>query len=150
MQTPLHQPVYLGDVRLYPFNPAETTTAVWEQQISLVGYTAESPQDNHLPLTLYWQAAETPAISYKVFVHLVDENNQVVAQSDTIPQNWTYPTTSWDAGEIVRDPLLLDVSAVPAGRYTIRVGLYDKDTGARLLLQDGSADTADTGMITRE
>ena len=95
-------------------------------------------------IPLVWRAeAETPT-DYRVFVHLVDATGAIVAQSDAAPAGWTRPTTGWLPGEYVPDTHTLTLpSVLPDGPLTLRVGLYDPDTGARLL--SGAADFAAIG-----
>ena len=84
-------------------------------------------------LALVWQAQAETAVSYRVFVHLVDENGAILAQSDGEPANWSRPTTGWMAGEYIVDDHLLAIPAeLPAGDLRLRVGLYDPLTGVRL------------------
>ncbi|MCB8943900.1 MAG: glycosyltransferase family 39 protein [Ardenticatenaceae bacterium] len=95
-------------------------------QATLIGYTLS-------PLTLLWQANAEMTTSYRVFVHLVDENGTILAQADGEPANWTRPTTGWAVGEFIVDEHQL---AVPAerqgGELSLRVGLYEAETGERL------------------
>jgi hypothetical protein len=94
--------------------------------------------EDELLLTLYWQARRRMAVDYKFFVHLYDaESGVLAAQVDTMPHDWTYPTTWWEAGEVVADMLRLDLSNVVPGRYHLAVGVYDPQTGERLVLRDG-------------
>jgi len=85
-------------------------------------------------VALVWRAdAETP-VSYRVFVHLVDADGRILAQSDAEPGGWTRPTTGWLPGEYVTDIHTLSLpEALPSGPLSLRVGLYDPDTGARLV-----------------
>ena len=90
---------------------------------------------------LIWRAeAETP-VDYRVFVHLVDETGAIVAQSDAAPAGWARPTTGWLPGEYVLDTHTLTLpETLPDGPLSLRVGLYDPDSGARLTT--GAADFA--------
>jgi len=89
--------------------------------------------ESSVDITLVWRAErETPA-SYRVFVHLIDEAGQIVAQSDSEPANWRRPTTGWLPGEIILDEHSLALPEdLPDGPLSLRVGLYDPDTGRRL------------------
>ncbi len=88
-------------------------------------------------LELTWSAEGPVARSYKVFVHVTDDAGRVVAQHDGIPGSSSRPTDSWTPGATVvdRHGLLLPASG-PATLH-IRVGLYDAESGQRLLLADG-------------
>jgi len=85
---------------------------------------------------LEWRAEGTGEKSYHVFVHLVDGEGQLVRQSDGVPGVWRRPTTGWVAGEYVLDEHRLDVAGLPAGEYSVVVGLYEPG-GARLRASDG-------------
>ncbi|MBK6710577.1 MAG: YfhO family protein [Chloroflexi bacterium] len=94
--------------------------------------------DGRLQTTLAWRAAAETPTSYRVFVHLVDEAGQILAQSDGEPAAWTRPTTGWLPGEIILDDHVLAVGGVPAGTYRLHVGLYDPAGGGRVPLPDGA------------
>jgi mannosyltransferase len=86
-----------------------------------------------LTVTLAWQSVQATLRSYRVFVHLLDAQNHVVAQWDGVPRNWTYPTSAWLPGEYVVDRYPLKVPpGTPPGNLTLEVGLYDADSGQRL------------------
>lgn len=112
-------------------------------QITLVGFdelvcpvTAEAC---HTRLRLYWQAEQPPAFDYNVFLHLLDEQKNLVAQVDSPPNDGVYPTSLWETGDIIPDERLLPM--LPAGNYTIKLGLYRLTTGDRLPV-DGSTEAA--------
>jgi hypothetical protein len=104
-------------------------TVHFGEAVSLLGYDLEtdeiSPGDV-LHLTLYWQAQREMEVSYTVFVHLLDAQNRIWGQRDSVPDSGQYPTTGWLEGEVVEDEyeILVD-SAAPSGEYLIEVGLYD-------------------------
>ena len=72
--------------------------------------------------------------NYSVFVHLLDENELVLASQDTFPGQGTCPTRLWRAGEAIADVYTI---VVPATAFTpssaqLEVGLYEFDSGKRL------------------
>jgi hypothetical protein len=98
----------------------------------LAGFTLTQTQET-LALALAWQATTTPQVGYHVFVHLEGEGGRVWAQSDGVPAGWNRPTTGWLSGEYVLDEHRLALPAdLPAGTYTLYVGLYDPMSGERL------------------
>jgi hypothetical protein len=100
---------------------------------TLIGATQSSSLSPHSSLTLVWRADAELPISYRVFVHLVDENSRIIAQSDGEPAEWARPTTGWAAGEYILDRHSLTLpDPLPDGPLTYRVGLYDPATGRRL------------------
>jgi hypothetical protein len=86
----------------------------------------------------YWQGMSDMDQLYFVFVHLVDEQGQIVVQQDKGPGlRGKEPTTSWLPGEVIPDPL--DLALPPGlspGRYTLRLGMYLPPQGSRLPVLD--------------
>ena len=97
-------------------------------------------------LTLYWIKQATYGDVYSVFVHVVNDAGDIVAQSDQWPGG--LPTDILDEDQVVIDRLSLNVPTnLPAGRYPIRVGLYAAENGLRLPVIAGSTDSA-TDYVT--
>jgi len=101
----------------------------------LVGYSIDQDPQNLqvLTLTLVWRGLADMSESYRVFVHLIDADGQIIAQSDAEPAAWNRPTTGWAAGEYVVDPHTLQL---PEGQslndLVLRIGLYEAQSGDRL------------------
>lgn len=108
----------------------------------LVGHEAVWRREGEqavLALNLVWRALEPTEASYQVFVHLLDAEGQILAQHDGLPQGGAAPTAGWLPGEIVVDPVALSLPADRAGELArVLVGLYDRDTGARLTATDAA------------
>ncbi|HSM55689.1 MAG TPA: hypothetical protein VK879_05990, partial [Candidatus Sulfomarinibacteraceae bacterium] len=122
------------DRSFQPPSVEHTVDAIFAEQAALHGYTV-SQEAEQLIVTLVWQGLAEMETGYQVFVHLVDGAGQLVAQSDAEPAQWTRPTTGWAPGEYVVDehPLALPGGALPADAH-LRVGLFDPETGERLLV----------------
>jgi hypothetical protein len=93
-----------------------------------------------LPLTLYWRGqSDTITDNYVVFVHIVDNTGQIVAQGDGPPVNGFRPTSSWRPGEALVDERAIWLPPeLAVEEYDIYLGLYRPDTGERLpVWQDG-------------
>ena len=107
----------------------------------LKGYRLRSETNRRtISVSLYWQATEVPNLDYSVFVHLIDESEQLVSQKDHAPgEDRGYPPTSWSRGDIVEDKHIIDIPPeVGPGTYRLRVGVYDWTTGRRLpVLSEG-------------
>jgi hypothetical protein len=99
-------------------------------------------------LQLQWRADQALESRYKVFVQLLNTEDQVVAQHDAEPQGGSRPTDTWRPGETVLDNLgLLIPPGTPPGSYRRIAGLYDSQTLERLRLPDGG-DHVDLPPIT--
>lgn len=145
--------VYLGEVEVIAANrnfeapevalPLKATFGGYAQ---LIGYDLSPPRfvaGEVGTVTLFWQGLAPSDRSYTVFVHLLDRQQRVRGQRDQIPLSGERPTTSWLAGEYLVDSyeLMVDPSTEP-GEYSLEIGLYDAQTGERLLVRD------DTGAVS--
>jgi hypothetical protein len=109
--------------------PQVEVGVIFGSEIELLGY--DLPAGNFepgamVPLTLYWQGDKATDRDAAVFVHLYDEQGDLVAQSDGRPTMGTRPPYSWLAGEVVvdrREIILPD--GLPPGLYHLAVGLVD-------------------------
>jgi mannosyltransferase len=148
--------VLLGQAEVAPW-PLEMTPPVmahqadglWGNAARLLGYDLDEPpvSSEQLTLTLYWQVEALLDRSYLVFVHLVDENENVVAQADGVPGEWLRPTTTWRKGEIITDVHTLFLpSDTAAGRYRLYVGLYEPE-GHRLPVMTTQGDVMPDGRL---
>lgn len=133
--------VRLGVIKLVPasvlnFDPSLPLGAHFDNRFRLLGY--EIPQTSVSPgrpltISLFWEALSPDGRDYTVFVHLLNEAGELVAQSDGPPGGGTYPTSIWSGGEQIPDErTILPPLGTPPGSYTLLVGLYDPATGARL------------------
>ncbi|MCR4408370.1 MAG: hypothetical protein NUW24_15870 [Anaerolineae bacterium] len=113
-------------------SPGETRVTFGEN-IVLAGYEVRR-EDNTLRVILDWRCLAAPQKSYTVFVHLYGPvAGPPVAQQDGPPVHNYVPTSFWQAGDRIRDEKTVALPAgLPAGDYTLVVGLYDPVTGARL------------------
>ncbi len=119
---------------------ARSTPAVFADQIALRSYDVARSGDQ-LNLTLQWQALAQPPHAYTVFAHVLDAHGQQVGQQDNMPVRDQSPTSCWAPGEVVADPYAIPVTAGATEPFTITVGLYRGDTGARLPRSDTQGDS---------
>lgn len=96
---------------------------------------ARAPLGSPLDLTYrFVVAANAPAFEkdYKVLVHFLDSDDQLMWTDDHEPPT---PTKDWKPGQRIEYSRTMFVPQYPyMGQTTIRIGLYDSETGARLPL----------------
>jgi 4-amino-4-deoxy-L-arabinose transferase-like glycosyltransferase len=125
--------------------PAAPATVVVEapmgEQIVLESY--ELPAGPWQPgdivsTTLFWKTRGPIAEDFSIFVHLLDGDGLLMAQSDSPPVGGSRPTSGWGVGGAIvdRHGLLLP-SSLPPGDYELLVGMYSPQTGERLLTGTG-------------
>ena len=86
-----------------------------------------------LSLALYWHALAPPPERYKIFMHLIDPDGNLVDQCDIEPEDGRHPTNGWREGEYISTGCDLPVpEGLEAGDYEVRIGLYNPITGDRL------------------
>jgi hypothetical protein len=133
------------------FNPLTPTDVQFGPAIRLTGYWFESDPGQAgetLPVLLQWTASQPLQADFTVFVHLVAPDGSLVAQSDASPA-WltTTPTSQWIVSQPVLDSHSLALpEELPAGTYSLQIGLYHPQTLERLARPDGS-DTFFLGEI---
>lgn len=110
-----------------------------EGGVRLLGYDlpARATPGGDVAIGLYWDTEAVLTADYTVFVHLVGLDGQMVAQADSPPLQGDWPTGAWLPGHAFMDTHTVHLPAdLPAGVYTVHVGLYDPATGARLAAWD--------------
>ncbi len=147
----LERPALIGFQEIIP--PYPTLYDFLENDrtmMTLTGFDMVTQTTPGIPLhvDLVWHALETPAGDYTVFVHLRDAQNNVLAQADNKPVNWTFPTDQWQAGQYILDEhIVLLPEDVPRGNYSLYIGLYDAQSGQRLPVFHASSDRLEGNEI---
>jgi hypothetical protein len=86
-----------------------------------------------LAIGLYWRARAKPQGDYLVMVQVRDASGNLIIEQSDRPALDTYPTTNWDAGEVLLDWHDLQIpSDTPPGKYQIVV-LLKEASSARVL-----------------
>jgi hypothetical protein len=115
--------------------------AIFAAQIRLneVAYPVSVQAGTVLPIELQWQSLTPLREDYHVFIHLLNQTGEVVAQADGQPVHWSRPTSTWAINETITDRHGLWLPAeTPATTYQLWVGLYHPADGQRLLLANGA------------
>jgi uncharacterized membrane protein len=123
--------------------PEHSLDAEFGGVLALTGYGLEpkAPESGEdLVLWLIWsRQGDRLDRDLTVFVHLLDEDGDRVAQGDGVPGYLgTLPTTVWEPGAAVLDRHVVSLPAkLTSGRYSLRIGWYDPVSGERLLTPSG-------------
>ncbi len=85
-----------------------------------------------LTVTLIWHALGRQNRNWQVFIHLVDDQETILAEDNREPRNGQLRMSQWVVGDWVEDPHPLKLPAdIAPGTYRIRVGLWYIKTGGR-------------------
>lgn len=125
---------YLSTPGLSTPPPQVPLEADFDGRIRLLGYSLACDLPSApCSVRLNWKAVSKLDADYTVFVHLVGQGGQIVAQHDGMPEGGSYPTGAWEVGETIEDEHPLAIAAdVPPGDYRLLVGLYRLETETRL------------------
>lgn len=143
------------EIHVYKIGAMQNRTdTVFGDAIRVLGYdlnreTFQGGDD--LTLTLYWRATGTITEDYQVFVHMVpvDDPTVLVTQYDGRPVTEYRPTTTWHEPF---EMMLIGVYSltlpedVPAGDYTVRLGLYPLGDGSRRLMTNTGGDALEIAV----
>lgn len=95
------------------------------------------------PLDMRWSWTPgadftAPALDYKIFVHLVDPQGNILAQDDHFPPE---PTSQWKAGTPIEYQRWLYVPELEVEYVDLVVGLYERDNRAEVQGPNGWNDS---------
>lgn len=104
-------------------------------------------RNDALQLQLQWVTESPLELRYKVFVQLLNPDGTLAAQRDSEPSGGQAMTTLWQPNETVIDNHALAIpSDLPAGEYTLIIGLYDANNPNERL-PVGESDFLELGVI---
>ncbi len=117
------------------------TRATWQDgaiQLFEPSFTWELTDDGRtqLEVRLPWSTDGAASGDAVIFVHMLDANGEIAAQTDQRPGAGGLPPGNWLPGSF-SDTIALDATGLAPGEYDVAVGLYDPITLARLPAQGG-------------
>lgn len=132
-------------------------SADFGESIHLLGYDLDASairSSNALTITLEWHVRAPVNADYSLFIHVLNDMAERVAQIDVPLDTGRWPSRLWRPGRcfstLYRVPLPPDL---PAGTYRLAMGIYDPHTFARLPLRTDGERAADAGehalLLTR-
>jgi hypothetical protein len=136
------------------FEIAQSDGTQFGETMTLLGYTLPAEPleaGERLDFTLYW-TSDAPADSYwSVFTHLIGPDGSLVGQHDKIPYDGLYPPNRWWPGQIIDDRYSISIPTdASAGEYRLAVGMYDWQTGERLMLRTAGGDSIPDNRLLLE
>jgi len=143
---PLGDAVYLGGLKLAEADTVQPAAApalyTFGDELALeqLSFTPQAfPLGDEITIDSQWRALQQPAHDYTVFAHLVDAQGETVAAFDIPLTGGYYPSSLWDAGELVQHIHRLPVLGVLlTSDMTLQLGLYDPASGVRLPVFDAN------------
>lgn len=90
--------------------------------------------NDHFNIELWWQVDQSPDFDYKMFVHGLNAQDEIVQQADPFPFNGQYPTAYWQPTQTLNDTITLGFDK---SITVIALGLYNPDNGIRVPMTIG-------------
>ena len=157
--SPLGSAVRLGSVDLAkasrPPDVEDLPIAAWRGvhlgPLELLGFDCGPPAvraGESLQVTLFWRAAEAPAVDYRSVVVIADEARTPLASFQREPLDGDHPTGRWAKGDVCKDIFEQRVPPdLPAGKYGLRLQLLDPSTGDALRVAETGHDSVPIGSF---
>jgi hypothetical protein len=90
-------------------------------------------QPGRLSLTLTWHSLAPAQPHDAIFAHVGTADQPPIAQSDDDACLGLLPMSAWLPGDIIREQRIISLpDSVEPGQYEIRIGVYNRASGARL------------------
>ena len=147
----LHLPISLATAKIPPRQPLapmpeHVAEATFGDEMRLLGYDVAAG-DGAFTVTLYWQSLSSTVVDFTTFAHLLDSSGRLVSQDDSQPQAGAYPTSIWDAGEVVADVKYLQRPSSSPGSLQLAVGVYEPGTLLRLPVHNGDGSPQTNNLL---
>lgn len=137
---------HLADM-LQPQPMTESVGANFGNQILWHGHTLPDnaiKAGEKVQFVFFWEALTKITENYSIFIHLRDEQDNIIGQFDYQPFSGSYPTQHWQPGQqLVETIAFPSPSEIPAGTHQLFAGFYNPHTMHRLpIINQDHADNA--------
>jgi len=134
------QPNGIWKVEVYQWvDSQQTLSAIFDDRLQLAGFTVSNDNiifNEPLQVNLYWQTLNKSAETHQVFVQLLNDNSDIVAQSNTQPFQQNFFSEAWQSGVRIADNhTLLFNEPLDEGEYNVVVEVYDLNRSESLPIQ---------------
>jgi hypothetical protein len=142
---------WMGDGEMVGESGWTDVDVVFADTLRLLAYrlpTSSLQPGEDLWLELRWEMMRSVPENYKLFVHIIDMNGELLAQRDSEPLDARYHTSWLGAGEMVWDSFSISLPpGIPPGTYAVKAGWYDASSGERLSVDALQTTDASTAFI---
>jgi hypothetical protein len=130
---------------------SHTALAAFAEQAELASATVVEKEGERVTVHLVWRSLKAFGYDETIFVH-VWRGDEFVQSADGDSLAELVPLYAWPPGSEIEDVREINTRGLPAGEYTVRVGLYRRSDNGRLaaVAGDGSRfpnDAAPVGVF---
>lgn len=125
----------------------------WKRGVELrnVELPGEAFTGDTIDVVLTWHALEQMEKPRTIFLHVIDDRGEIVAEANAQPLDGKFPLNGWVRGDWIRDPKQIVLAGVAPGTYRLEIGIWDEATTQRLGVYDRDSrlfgDRVDVGAI---
>jgi len=88
---------------------------------------------DYFNIDIHWQVNQPSTIDYKMFIHGLNSEGEIVQQADRLPLDGNYPSSYWQPSQNLTDTVMLGFDE---SITTIALGLYNPDDDSRVPVTD--------------
>ncbi|MEW5956495.1 MAG: glycosyltransferase family 39 protein [Chloroflexota bacterium] len=120
------------------FKPKITTHVNWDNNLILVGLDQNLENNKPAPgsptqISLYWQVITPILTEQRIFLHLLNDHNQAVANFDYEPFDGQRPIPAWTPGQVIRETRTFNwPDNLLPGAYRLVIGIYNPNSLERM------------------
>ena len=120
------------------------------EDVTLAGYDLILQSENRYEVVLYWHAHDYFDRNFQAFVHVVDDEGNLITQHDSAPECGINPTTRWEPDTIIRDPHQIEMPADWSADqpFYLMAGMYDLLSQERLPVEGEPGNFVDLVGLT--
>ncbi len=116
--------------------PAVAHNVHFGDEVTFLGYDAsdgcQADGAGECELVTYWRVLQQPDGPRRIFLHVLDESGALLGNADGLGA----PAEHWQTGDLLLQRHLLPLT--PQSSHQLRLGLYDPESGQRLLTSAGA------------
>ncbi len=133
-ERPLYRSKQTPSFAVYALSPPVIPTPItpsllFDEKISLLGYKIGTQSKTDVEFFTYWQTEAPLPPDLTIFVHLIDDNGQLIAQHDGLD---VAPSTLHPHDFIIQRHTLSLPADIAADSIPVYIGLYTRSTNTRL------------------
>jgi hypothetical protein len=119
--------------------------ALFENELSILGWHGPNTftDTGTYIYTLDWRAQRRLGHDYSTFLQLQTQDYQRIAGDEDLVWRWLFPSTLWQASDLVPDVHTLEITQeLPAGAYRLVAGVYVSTFVEQRLMATSGLDTS--------
>lgn len=103
--------------------------------------------DDTFNIDVWWEVNQPAMIDYKMFIHGLNDEGEIIEQADRLPFEGQYPSSYWLPSQNLMDTIQLNINP---SITQIALGFYDPADGTRLPVTIGDTQSDHIGILIED